>query len=387
MNTSLNCAHDQLLFTPGPLTTSLSVKQAMLRDLGSWHGEFIGVVEAIRNGLLKTAGLSRENGWCSVLMQGSGTFGVESVFQSCISKTGKVAVLANGAYGERMAQILSHAGIEHVVLTAAENNPVSVDELENCLSEDASITHVAVVHCETTTGMVNPIEKLGAAVRRHGKVFIVDAMSSFGGIPIDVEGCGIDYLVSSSNKCIEGVPGVSFVICRQSHLMECAGFSRSLSLDLVGQMLAFEKDAKFRFTPPTHVLLAFHQALKELESEGGVEGRSIRYRANHRVLQEGMKRLGFDAYLSPENQGPIITAYHYPSAFEFEFKLFYEMLAQRGFVIYPGKLTRAETFRIGNIGRLFEADIRSLLLAIREVLQEMGVNISPNAETFHALLD
>jgi 2-aminoethylphosphonate-pyruvate transaminase len=210
-------------------------------------------------------------------------------------------------------------------------------------------------------------------------------MSSFGGIPIDLEACGIDYLVSSANKCIEGVPGFSFVICRRSNLLNCAGFSRSLSLDLVGQLLAFEKDAKFRFTPPTHTLLAFHQALIELEAEGGIVARNLRYQQNHRVLLDGMIRLGFQPYLDPSFQSPVITAFHYPPQFEFDFKSFYERLAKRGFVIYPGKLTRVDTFRIGNIGRLFEADMLNLLGAIREVLQEMGCNLSPLADNLEEL--
>ena len=387
MKTKLPLAHDQILFTPGPLTTSQTVRQAMLRDVGSWHGEFIEVVGDIRQRLLKLAGLSKENGWDVVLMQGSGTFGVEAVFHSVVPRDGRVAVITNGAYGERMIQMLSQAGVDHTVLRESEDTPASLIELGDCLASDKAVTHVAVVHCETTTGLLNPIEKIGQIVRNHDKKFIVDAMSSFGGMPIDFEKASIDYLISSANKCIEGVPGFSFVFCKTAELMKCAGYSRSLSLDLVAQLAAFEKDGKFRYTPPTHVLMAFQQALIEIEMEGGVAGRHERYLANHKALVEGMWRLGFEPYLNPSIQSSIITAFHYHREFEFNFKEFYEKLAIRGQVIYPGKLTRVNTFRIGNIGRIFPADMHALLAAIRDVLLEMGINISPLNQPLHVNLE
>jgi 2-aminoethylphosphonate-pyruvate transaminase len=268
-------------------------------------------------------------------------------------------------------------------LRADEDVPVSVGELDRKLSEDSAITHVAIVHCETTTGILNPIRAVGEVAKRHGKAYVVDAMSSFAGVPMDLEECHIDYLIASANKCLEGVPGIAFVICRRAMLLACADFSRSLSLDLVAQFLAFEKDGKFRFTPPTHVLVALHRALVELDIEGGIPARHLRYRQNHRALQDGMRRLGFQPYLEAELQSPIITAYRYPSQYEFHFKEFYERLAERGFVIYPGKLTEVDTFRIGNIGRIFEADILALLSAIREVAIEMGINVFPSTEQLH----
>jgi 2-aminoethylphosphonate-pyruvate transaminase len=385
MNTNVPTARDPLLFTPGPLTTSLTVKQRMLRDVGSWERDFALLVGDIRSRLLNVAGLPRDGEWTVVLLQGSGTYGVEAVLQTCVPPNGKVAVLANGAYGERLAQILQYARIQHVVLRDPEDAPTSAEALDQCLANNRDITHVAVVHCETTTGMLNPIEDIGTVVKRHGRIFIVDAMSSFGGMPIDFETCAIDYLISSPNKCIEGVPGFACIFSRKPMLLGCAGWSRSLSLDLVAQFKAFEQDGKFRFTPPTHALLAFQQALAELNAEGGVAGRNLRYRRNHTALHSGMLRLGFAPFLDSSFRSPFISAFHYPRDFEFNFGVFHEKLKQRGFVIYPGKLTRVDTFRIGTIGRIFEADILALLSAVRDVLAELGIIMTPTLDTLQPM--
>jgi 2-aminoethylphosphonate-pyruvate transaminase len=370
--TEIPAARDKLLFTPGPLTTSQTVKQAMLRDAGSWHSDFNALVADVRSRLLSLAGLKREEGWEAILLQGSGTFGVESVFQTCVPPDGRVVVLSNGAYGERMAQMLKHARIAHRVLRSAEDAPLDSAALEKCLAEDPGVTHVAAVHCETTTGLLNPIEVIGRVAKGHGKTYVVDAMSSFGGMPIDIAACGIDFLISSSNKCIEGVPGFSFVLCRRDILLASEGWARSLSLDLLGQLKGFEKDGKFRYTPPTHVILAFDQALRELALEGGVPARHQRYRRNHEILLAGMQRLGFQPYLHPRLQSPIITAFLYPPHKRFDFDWFYTELSQRGFLIYPGKLTKVDTFRIANIGRLFPADMEQLVHAIESIWRPMS---------------
>ena len=375
MTTQLPPSHDKLLFTPGPLTTSLSVKRAMLHDAGSWHFDFSAKVKAIRDRLLELAGLSREAGYGCVLLQGSGTFGVEAVFATCVPPTGKVAVLANGAYGERMVLMLQHAKIDQIVLRTPEDTPNDPAALERTLASDSAITHVAVVHCETTTGILNPIDEVGQVAKRHGKLYIVDAMSSFGAIPIDFAAAGIDYLISSANKCIEGVPGFSFVIARRDALVACEGYARSLSLDLLGQWKTFEKNGQFRYTPPTHSILAFEQALDELDQEGGITARGTRYRRNHEVLVEGMKRLGFRVYLDPKVQSYIITSFYFPTDPKFTFNEFYRRLSDKGFIIYPGKISQADTFRIGSIGRLFESDMRGLLAAIRLTVEEMGVKL------------
>lgn len=371
----LPTAHDKLLFTPGPLTTSLSVKQAMLHDAGSWHFEFNARVSQLREQLLEIAALSRASGWETVLLQGSGTFGVEAVFATGVPPDGKVVVLANGAYGERAAAMLRQARIDHVVLRTPEDTPSDPAALDALLQNDPAITHVFLVHCETTSGILNSLEAIGAVARQHGRRFIVDAMSSFGGLPIDLEAAGIDYLISSANKCLEGVPGFCFVICRREVLLGCEGWARSLSLDLLAQWKGFEKNGQFRYTPPTHSLLAFEQALRELALEGGVAARGARYRRNHEALMAGMERLGFRSYLPPEVQSPLITSFHFPGDPRFTFDAFYRALSDRDFIIYPGKIAQADLFRIGTIGRLFPADIEALIRAIADVLDFLGIKM------------
>ncbi len=374
MNNPLPSWKDKALFTPGPLTTSRAVKQAMLRDLGSRDFEFIGVVKGIRRRLVALGGVS-EAEYTAIPMQGSGTYSVEAVIGSTIPPDGKLLVVVNGAYGRRMAQIASVLKIAHTTLTYPEDRPPVVPDIEAALTADSSITDVAVAHCETTTGLFNPVREIGAIVKRAGCIYVVDAMSSFGAVPLDVAECGIDYLVSSANKCIEGVPGFGFVLARTSALIGTEGYARSLSLDLFAQWKGLETDGQFRFTPPTHALLAFHQALCELEEEGGVAGRAARYRANHETLVAGMRALGFKEYLRPEDQGHIITSFHYPDHPSFRFAEFYERLNHKGYVIYPGKVSNADCFRIGHVGRLAPNDARDLLAAIRETLAEMKIQL------------
>ena len=347
----------------------------MLHDAGSWHCEFNAKVKWVRERILEVAGLSREPGWETVLLQGSGTFGVEAVLATCVPPNGKVAVLANGAYGERIVLMLQHLNIPHRVLRTAEHTPNDPGALDQTLAIDQTITHVAIVHCETTTGLLNPITEAGRVVKRHGRTYLVDAMSSFGAIPIDFAAAGIDFLVSSANKCIEGVPGFCFVICRRAALLACDGYARSLSLDLLDQLNGFEKNGQFRYTPPTHAILAFEQALTELEQEGGVAGRGARYRQNHEALVEGMRRLGFRPYLEPALQSYIIASFYYPETERFDFDAFYRRLSDKGFIIYPGKISQAKTFRIGSIGRIFPSDIAALLSAIGSALKEMGIKM------------
>lgn len=361
------------LFTPGPLTTSRTVKEAMLVDMGSRDDEFIAVVRDIRRQLLALGGVSQAQGYEAVLIQGSGTFGIEAVLSSAIPPEGKLLILVNGAYGERMVQIATRHQIPAEVLRWAENQITDPAAVQAKLAQDPAITHVAVVHCETTTGILNPVETLGKLVRSAGRTFIVDAMSSFGAIPLSLAGAEIDFLISSANKCIEGVPGFTFVLARKEKLEPCRGLARTLSLDLFEQWRGLEANGQFRFTPPTHTLLAFAQALRELDAEGGVAGRAKRYQANHAALVAGMKALGFKVYLPPENQSWIITAFHYPGDPYFQFEEFYRRLAERGMVIYPGKLGQVACFRIGNIGRLTAADIRELLDVVAAVLQSMNV--------------
>ena len=369
-------AKDKPLFTPGPLTTSRTVKQAMLRDLGSRDTEFIEIVGKVRNKLLETAGVSQAKGYEAILVQGSGTFAIEAVISSAIPPAGKLLVVVNGAYGDRIVKIARVHGIETVVLKYRESELRLVEDVDQALAKDADITMVSVVHCETTSGIINPIEEIGKIVRRHDRRYFVDSMSAFGAVPFEFEQCEIDYLVSSANKCIEGVPGFGFAICRREALLETDGWSRTLSLELLGQWKGLESNGQFRFTPPTHTILAFAQALEELGDEGGVDGRAARYAENYRVLTEGMHRLGFDDYVPVELQGYIITSFRYPDHPNFDFEAFYSSLNDRDFVIYPGKVSDADCFRIGNIGRIFSADVRALLVAIEQTLSEMGVELA-----------
>ena len=366
---------DKLLFTPGPLTTSEQVKSAMVRDLGSRDTEFITVVSEIRRRLLSLAGQDNDTDYTAVLMQGSGTFGVESVISSAIPRDGKLLLIINGAYGKRIKTMADIYGIETITLTYPENTVPCVGEVQDTLAENPDITTVAIVHCETTTGILNPIEAIGDVVSKHNCVYIVDAMSSFGAIPIDVKSAHIDYLVSSANKCIEGVPGFSFAIASLSALRETKGYARTLSLDLYDQWMRLERDGQFRFTPPVQTMLAFYQALLEIEAEGGVSGRGERYRANHDIIIAGMTQLGFQPYLDPAYQSIIITTFYYPDHANFDFETFYNLLSDKGYVIYPGKLTEADCFRIGNIGRMGADEMRGLLSAIEATLDAIDVDL------------
>jgi 2-aminoethylphosphonate-pyruvate transaminase len=363
----------KLLFTPGPLSTSESVKQAMLRDLGARDAEFLAAVREIRAKLLALASLDGA-GYEAVLMQGSGTFAVESVIGSAIPPDGRLLVAANGAYGRRMAEIATRLRIDTVVLDFPENRPVEAAAVAAALAGRGPFTHMGVIHCETTTGILNPVEAIGQAVHAAGAVYIVDAMSSFGGVPLDVTAAHIDYLVSSANKCIQGVPGFGFILARRECLLASEGWARSLSLDLVAQWRGLESAiGEFRFTPPVQTVLAFRRAIAELEAEGGIAARNARYRANHAALLEEMRASGIADYLRPEDQSPIITSFRYPAHPAFNFERFYSSLSERGLVIYPGKLSYEDTFRIGTIGHLFPDDIRRLGAAVREVLAEMQV--------------
>lgn len=368
---------DKRLFTPGPLTTSPTVKAAMLRDLGSRDGEFVRVVGEIRTALLELAGVGVEDGYEAVPLQGSGTFGVEAAITTAVPADGGLLVAANGAYGERMAAIAEVAAVPVQVVRSAALRPVEAQKIRLALEKDPRLTHVAVVHCETSSGVVNPVDEIGTLCGQAGRRYIVDSMSGFGALPIDMRAAGIDFLVSSANKCIQGVPGFSFVLCRRAALVECGGRARSLSLDLLAQWRGLERSGQFRFTPPTHAMLAFAQALRELDAEGGPAARGRRYAANQRRLVAGMRALGFDTVLPDELQGPVITSFRFPAEESFEFEAFYDRLATRGFVIYPGKLSELDCFRVGTAGHLFDADIDALLAAIGGVLDEMGVKIAP----------
>lgn len=352
-----------LLLTPGPLSTSKTVKAKMLRDWCTWDDDYNSLVEHIRRQLVKLA--SPTNGYTAVLMQGSGTFAVEACLGSAIPRDGKLLVLANGHYGDRIGLIAQRLGLNCRVQDATETGRIDLGLLERTLESDPAVSHVAAVHCETTTGMLNPVEKIGRIVGEAGRLFIVDAMSSLGGIPLDMKKIRADFLISSANKCIQGVPGFGFVLVRSNLMAGLEGNSRSLSLDLYDQWRVMEeKSGKWRFTSPTHTVRAFAQALEELRHEGGPEARFRRYSENHRTLVDGMRHLGFETLLADADQSPIITSFLSPDSPEFRFERFYQLLKGQGFVIYPGKVTNAETFRIGHIGHVFPRDMERLVEAV-----------------------
>lgn len=356
------------LLTPGPLTTTDTVKQEMMFDHCTWDDDYKQITQKIRKDLLKLAQVSEEE-YTVVLMQGSGTFGVESVITSSVGREDKILVCSNGAYGERMAQIARQAGKNLVVYQEEYHKVPNAQKVKQLLEEDPAITHVGMIHSETTSGILNDIEVVGKVVKEAGKTFIVDGMSSFGGVEIDVRGIGIDFIVSSANKCIQGVPGFSYIICRRDALMNCKGKCSSLSLDLFDQWETMEKDGKWRFTSPTHVVLAFARAMEELVQEGGIPARAKRYRDNNKKLIERMKAMGIRTYIDETHQGPIITTFFYPDSSRFSFEEMYQYIKERGYAIYPGKVTDADTFRLGNIGEIYADDIDRVCDIFEEFFQ------------------
>jgi 2-aminoethylphosphonate-pyruvate transaminase len=343
----------------------------MLHDYGSRDPRFVEVNRRVREQL--TALAHGQGAHVCVPLQGSGTFAVEAMLGTLVPAGGRVLILINGAYGRRMVLICRYAGRSFATLEWPEEQPVDPAAVERALAEDASITHVAAVHCETTSGVLNPLGELAEAVARQGRALLVDAMSSFGALPLDLRTMPIEAVAASANKCLEGVPGLAFCIIRRAGLEAAAGNAHVLSLDLHGQWAAMERDGQWRFTPPTHAILALERALQELEDEGGVAGRHARYTENCRILVQGMRDLGFETLLPEDVQAPIIVTFRMPADPNFVFAAFYEGMRARGFVIYPGKLTTAESFRIGCIGRIGPREISNAVAAVAATLAEMGV--------------
>lgn len=362
---------DPYLFTPGPLTTSLTTKEAMLHDWGSRDAEFIRINRRVRDRLVELAGGAGTH--VCVPLQGSGTFIVEAMIGTLVPPSGKLLALVNGAYGKRMVRMCEYYRRSCTAIETPEDQAVDPAALDAALAGDPAITHVVVVHCETTSGVLNPVEMIAAVTARRGRSLLVDAMSAFGAIPLDAARTPFDAAVASANKCLEGVPGMVFAIVRRAALEAAKGNAPSLSLDLHDQWANMEKTGQWRFTPPTHVIVALDQALSEHAAEGGVAGRGARYASNCRILLRGLRAMGFETLLPDALQAPIIVTVRMPADPRFEFERFYERLSQRGFVIYPGKLTVADSFRIGCIGRLGEAEMRGVLDAIRDIVGEMGV--------------
>ena len=368
---------DPILLTPGPLTTTLRTKLAMLKDWGSWDTDFIAITASVRSRLLDI--VHGHDTHTVVPLQGSGTFSVEAAVASVVPRDGHVLVLDNGAYCKRAAKLTQMMGRRASVVPHAEEDPVSPALLEQHLSTDASITHVMLIHCETGTGVLNPLAEVAAVCQRHGKGLIVDAMSSFGALPIDAREVHFDALVAASGKCLEGVPGMGFVFVRKAVLERCAGHSQSLAMDLHDQWQYMEKTGQWRFTPPTHVLVALAEAITQFVEEGGQPARLARYADNCRTLVDGMAVLGFKPFLDPEVQAPIIVTFHAPADPAYDFKRFYDAVKARGFILYPGKLTQVETFRVGCIGAIGRNEMREAVGAVADALREMGIRSGAGA--------
>ncbi|MGL4810654.1 MAG: 2-aminoethylphosphonate--pyruvate transaminase [Beijerinckiaceae bacterium] len=362
---------DPLLLTPGPLTTSKSVKSVMVHDWGSRDATFLKINREVLEKLPTI--VNGGDDYVTVPMQGSGTFAVEAMLTTFVPPQGKVLVLINGAYGHRANKILTIARRQTIVYETPEDTPPDLARVEAMLKADAGITHVFMVHCETTSGVLNPVHDVGALAKQYGRRYLIDSMSAFGALSLDAKRAQADAIAASSNKCIEGVPGLGFVIARKAAIAETKGNATTLVLDLHDQWENFSKTGQYRFTPPIHVIVSFHQALMEFFDEGGQPGRGARYASNRDILIDGMKAMGFRTLLPSQLQAPIIVTFHMPTDPRFVFQTFYDKLKERGFVIYPGKLTVADSFRIGCIGRLDNNHMRQALAAVRAVLDEFGI--------------
>ncbi|USE78172.1 2-aminoethylphosphonate--pyruvate transaminase [Cupriavidus gilardii] len=366
--------NDPILLTPGPLTTSLATKQAMLRDWGSWDAAFNAITGSLCEDLVRI--VHGEDTHVCVPMQGSGTFSVEAAMANVVPRDGKVLVPQNGAYCQRILKICKAIGRAAVELAIPEDQPASAAAIEAALAADPSITHVAQVHCETGAGVLNPLPEIAQLCARLGKGLIVDAMSSFGAIEIDARTMPFDALVAATGKCIEGVPGMGFVLVRKDVMEASQGNSHSLALDLYDQYAYMQKTTQWRFTPPTHVVAAFRAALDQYLAEGGQAVRGARYRRNCAALVDGMRELGFRPFLRPEVQAPIIVTFHAPDDPRYDFKTFYAKVRERGYILYPGKLTQVETFRVGCIGAIDDNEMRNVVSAIGLTLHEMGIDMA-----------
>jgi len=376
-------SRDPVLLTPGPLTTSLATKAAMLRDWGSWDAAFNAVTADVRRKLLDIAAAHATH--VCVPMQGSGTFAVESAVNTLVPRDGHVLVLVNGAYGTRMARLTGMMGRRLSTFDTAEDVPTTPQDVDRLLAADASITHVGLIHCETSTGILNPLDEIAAVVAKRGRRLIVDAMSSFGALPIDARTVPFDALIAASGKCIEGPPGMGFVLARKEPLERAAGNCSSLALDLHDQYAYMEKTTQWRYTPPTHVVVAFNAALDQFVAEGGQPARLARYTANCQTLVDGMAELGFVPFLDPRIQAPIIVTFHAPPDPAYTFKEFYARVRDKGFILYPGKLTQLETFRVGCIGAIGPDEMRQAVNAVRDTLAQMGIRqVAPKGEVARA---
>jgi 2-aminoethylphosphonate-pyruvate transaminase len=362
---------EPILLTPGPLTTSPATRQAMLRDWGSWDAQFNRITASLCRDLVDIVQGGED--YVCVPLQGSGTFSVEAAIGTLTPRSARILVPDNGAYCQRILKICRYLGRDAVALPIPEDQAASAAAIDEALTRDASITHVAQVHLETGAGVLNPLADIARVCQKHGKGLIVDAMSSFGAVEIDARSMPFDALIAASGKCLEGVPGMGFVIAKKSVLEGSAGNSHSLAMDLHDQYTYMQKTTQWRFTPPTHVVAALRAAVDQFLAEGGQPVRGERYRKNCRALVDGMASLGFRPFLAPAVQAPVIVTFHAPADSHYDFKAFYAAVRDRGYILYPGKLTQIETFRVGCIGAIDDNEMRNVVTAIAQSLTSLGI--------------
>jgi len=360
-----------ILLNPGPANTTETVKRAMTRpDICPREREFGELMSWVRDALTRV--VHAGDTYTTVLLGGSGTAGVEAAISSAVPTEGRLLVIDNGAYGARVAQIAAAYGIAHDVESFGVGGFPDLDRIAKRLQE-RRYTQLAVIHHETSTGVLNPVEAIGELCKRANVEMIVDAMSSYAGIPIDIERMGADFLVASSNKCIQGMAGLSFVICRRERLDRMQPIvGRSFYLGLSGHHRFFERDRQMQFTPPVQVVYALEQALKEYFAEGG-ENRHRRYVTNWEILDGGMTALGFRKLLPEAILSRILTCYIEPDHPRYAFDAMHDSLYQKGFTIYPGKGAARATFRLANMGNVCADDMRAFLQAMSETIVELGI--------------
>ena len=361
-----------ILLNPGPLTTTDSVKfSQVVSDICPREREFGELMKSIQADLTKIAGGNEK--YTTVLIAGSGTASVEATISSVVPEDTKLLVINNGAYGQRIIEIAKAYGIETVELKYKYGNPPDIGEMEEILSNDTSVSSIAMVHHETTTGLLNPLSEVGSLAKKYDKLLIIDAISSFAGIPFSISENNVDFMISSSNKCIQGVPGCSFIICKISELEKSKNIRRSVYFHLFDQYDFMINHLQMRFTPPVQVLYALRQAIDEFFEEGA-ENRYKRYCANNKVLTDGMLELGFQPYLPNAPQSRLLTTYYEPKHPNFSFNKMHDLLYERGFTIYPGKLANMDTFRVANMGALIKTDILNYIDNLKEVLKELKID-------------
>ena len=345
------------LLTPGPITTSDTVKQAMMVDHCTWDNDYNEVIMDIQSRILDIAHCDREIYTC-VLMSGSGTYANEAVISTVLGQGDKLLLVESGVYGARLGILADYAGKTYTSYKLLYEKEQDIENIERILKEDSEISHIVMVHVESTFGFENDLTGISALAKKYGKSLIVDAMSSFGALDFNVQELGIDYLITTPNKALEAVPGLAIVICRNEDIEGCEGNAGTLSLNLYQQYLSMSKH-KFRFTSPTHNVLALQQALHELEAEGGVSERHQRYLRINRMMADMMKKYKISRFRENEYQSVILNCFSLDGQ-PYEFEDLYNFFRANGYEMYPGRMTSENTFRIGNIGSISEADVEAL---------------------------